>query len=117
MIQYTHHYTALFIWAGLMHPLSLLIYLATVGTTRTKADVVHKKHGVSAGLLVGGALVTVVGAVGLFLTKVNWEHLVKSMKGMSGAAAGATAAGFVALIGLLLIYAAIDRRSYVPEET
>jgi ACS family hexuronate transporter-like MFS transporter len=116
VIQYTHHYTSLFIWAGLMHPLSLVLYVLIVGTRHTHADVAHKKHGLSFGLIIGGVLVAILGAVGLVLVKMNWEHLVQSMKGLSGAAAGAAAAGFVALIGLLLIYAGIDRRSLVPEE-
>ena len=115
VIQYTHHYAALFVWAGLMHPLSLLIYFATVGTSRTRADVGHKKHGLSPGLLIGGGIVAIVGAAGLFLAWQNWDHLVASMKGLSGAAAGAAAAVFVTLIGLLLMYAGIDRRAYVPE--
>jgi hypothetical protein len=115
VIQYTHHYTSLFIWAGLMHPLSLLIYFGFVGTGRTQADVTHKKHGLSVPLLISGGIVALLGFIGLLLVWDNWEHLLEAMKGLSGAAAGATAAIFVALIGLLLMYAAIDRRSYVPD--
>ena len=115
VIQYTKRYEPMFIWAGLMHPISLLVYFGTVGTRRTQADIAHKKHGISAGLMIGGLLVTVIGILGVALTWKNWDHLKDAMKGVSGAAAGVTAAGFIALIGLLLIYAAIDRRSYVPE--
>ncbi len=115
VIQYTKRYEAMFIWAGLMHPISLLVYFITVGTRRTQADVAHKKHGISAGLMIGGLVVSVVGIIGVALTWKNWDHLKEAMKGVSGAAAGVTAAGFVALIGLLLVYAAIDRRSYAPE--
>ena len=115
VIQYTHHYASLFVWAGLMHPLSLIIYFLTVGTRRTHADVTHEKRGVSVALLVSGLIVAAVGAAGIILTWRYWGHLVESMKGVSGAAAGAAAAVFVALIGLLLMYAGIDRRAYVPD--
>ncbi len=115
VIQYTHHYNALFIWAGVMHPTSLILYLAIVGTRHTQSDIVHKRHGISIGLIIGGLAVALVGSVGIALTTLNWQHLVETMKGVSGAAASATAAGFVVLVGLLLIYAGIDRRSYVPE--
>jgi hypothetical protein len=109
VIQYTHHYSALFIWAGLMHPLSLAVYFVFVGTTRTQADLARTRPGVSAPLLISGFIVAAIGAVGIVLTWVKWDHLVEAMKGVSGAAAGVTAAGFVALIGLLLMYAAIAR--------
>ncbi len=114
VIQYTHHYAPLFVWAGLMHPISLLLYFVTVGTKHTRADIVHKKHGISIYLLFSGAIVFIVGGIGTFLSWQNWQHLVTSMKGVSGAAAGAAAAIFVAIIGLLLIYAAVDRRSFDP---
>lgn len=117
VIQYTHHYTALFIWAGLMHPLSLIIYFFTVGTTKTHANVVGKQVGLSMGLLVAGLLLAIIGAIGGVMVWNHWAHLVEAMKGVSGAAAGATVAAFVVLIGLLLMYAGIDRRGYVPEGT
>jgi hypothetical protein len=115
VIQYTHHYTSLFVWAGLMHPLSLILYFLIVGTKSTEADVSHKKHGIGKLLLVIGFVVAAIGALGIMVTWAKWAHLVEAMKGPSGAAAGVTAAAFVALIGLLLMYAAMDRRSYVPE--
>ena len=114
VIQYTHHYTALFIWAGLMHPLSLIIYFLTVGTSKTQADIVDKQIGLSAGLLLAGSLLAILGAGGGVIVWQHWDHLVLAMKGVSGAAAGATVAAFVAFIGLLLVYAAVDRRAYVP---
>jgi ACS family hexuronate transporter-like MFS transporter len=111
VIQYTHHYGALFIWAGCMHPISLILYLVTVGTARTRADMIHEQHGVSVSLLVGGSIITMLGAVGLVLVDRDWTDLRKAMKGLSGAAAGATAGGFIVFIGLLLVYAALDRRT------
>jgi ACS family hexuronate transporter-like MFS transporter len=115
VIQYSHHYGALFVWAGCMHPISLILYMVTVGTTKTRADIVHKKHGVSPGLLAGGAVSVMLGIIGLIRVYYRWSYLVKAMHGLSGAAAGAMVAGFVVLIGVLLIYAAVDRRSYEPE--
>lgn len=109
VIQYTRHYAPMFIWAGLMHPLSLIIYLVMVGTRRTQADVTHTPRGVCNPLLIAGVLISVVGAASLALTVWKWKHLVTLLKGVSAAAAGCTAAGFVVLIGLFLIYAAIDR--------
>ena len=98
-----------------MHPLSLIVYLLMIGTKHTQADIVHKKHGLSIALIVGGTIVTIVGAIGLLLTKMHWQHLVVAMKGLSGAAAARRLRDLSRLIGLLLIYAAVDRRSYVPE--
>jgi ACS family hexuronate transporter-like MFS transporter len=115
VIQYTHHYGALFIWAGCMHPISLILYLLIVGLRDTKSDIIHKKHGISMGLLLGGSISSIVGLIGLIDVKLNWAHLVHSMKGVSGAAAGVAACGFVLAIGLLLMYAAMDRRSYLPD--
>jgi ACS family hexuronate transporter-like MFS transporter len=115
VIQYTHHYGTLFVWAGCMHPISLILYLAIVGIRDTKSDIIHKKHGISPGLLLGGSIGSILGLIGLIDVKLNWAHLVQSMKGVSGAAAGVAACGFVLAIGLLLIYAAMDRRSYVPD--
>jgi ACS family hexuronate transporter-like MFS transporter len=115
VIQYTHRYETLFVWAGCMHPISLIMYLAIVGLRDTKSDIIHKKHGVSLGLLFGGAVSSALGLIGLMMVKLDWAHLVQSMKGVSGAAAGVAVFGFVLAIGLLLIYAGLDRRSYVPE--
>lgn len=116
VIQYSHHYVSLFIWAGLMHPLSLIIYFFTVGNSQTQANVVQKKASISPKLLIGGGIIVAVGLWSVFSTWGHWNHLVQVMKGQSGAAAGVAAAGFVTIIGLLLMYAGIDRRTFVPEE-
>jgi ACS family hexuronate transporter-like MFS transporter len=111
VIQKTGQYGPMFVWAGLMYPLSLLIYFAFVGTTRTQADIVHKPHGMSPPLLVSGAVIALIGMAGVILTYANWGYLVVAMKGTSGAAAGVAAPAFVVIIGLLLLYAGVATNS------
>ncbi len=105
-IQWTGTQKAVFIWAGLMHPISLIIYRLWIGKEFKTVDVDKpldrtKWH---RGLLVSGLILGVIGAALSVLIYQNWEVCVAAAK-LAGAAQAATAAIGVLLIGLVLIYA------------
>ncbi len=110
-IQWTGNQQLVFIWAGLMHPLSLLIYWLWLRTDFTPANVdtppdAARSHGP---LLAAGAALALLGAVFVVVIWQNWETCVKAAK-LAGAAQAATAAVGVALIGLALIYAGMAKK-------
>jgi MFS transporter, ACS family, hexuronate transporter len=103
-------YLPVFIWAGCMHPLSLLIYFIMVGPRMEKADVERAEDlRLNPALLFGGGLAVAVGLVGLLLVYANWAYIVKVAK-IGGAAGGATAGIGVILIGLVIMYAGLPKR-------
>lgn len=111
VIQYHHKYAPLFVWAGMMHPLSLLVYLGVVGTRRTQASEEMAGRGVCRGLVIGGIAFVILGLVATAVAAWKWKFLLVVMKGESGAAAGLAAGIFILLIGALLVYAGVDRRA------
>lgn len=111
-IQWTGNQRLIFIWAGLMHPVSLLLYWLWLRADFTAADVdsppdVSRAH---RPLLTGGAVLAVLGALCSVLIAMNWEVCVKAAK-LSGAAQAATAAGGVVIIGAALVYAGLPRKA------
>ena len=110
-IQWTGNQQLVFIWAGLMHPLSLLIYWLWLRADFTPANVdtppdAARSHGP---LLTAGALLALAGASLLAVIWANWDVCVKAAK-LAGAAQAATAAVGVALIGFALIYAGKSKK-------
>jgi ACS family hexuronate transporter-like MFS transporter len=111
-IQWTGNQKLVFIWAGLMHPTSLLIYWLWLRADFTQANVdtppdVTKSN---SPLLATGAVLAVVGAAFGVLIWKNWEVCVKAAQ-LAGAAGAATAAAGVGIIGLALIYAGMAKKS------
>ena len=111
-IQWTGNQKMIFIWAGLMHPLSLLIYWLWLRSDFKQADVdspmdVSRAH---APLLTSGVVLGVLGAVFGALIATNWDICVKAAK-LSGAAQAATAAGGVVIIGVALVYAGLPKKT------
>ena len=111
-IQWTGNQRLIFIWAGLMHPTSLLIYWLWLRTDFKPADVdtpmdVSRAH---QPLLTGGVVLAVLGAVFSALIATHWDVCVKAAK-LSGAAQAATAATGVVIIGLALVYAGLPRKA------
>lgn len=104
-------YTPIFVWAGVMHPLSWFFLRAVAGKDLKKADVdgnldtsmAHK------GLILGGAIAVALG--GFIASKVllDWAEMVKALKSVSAAAGGATAGVMIACIGLVVIYAGLPK--------
>jgi ACS family hexuronate transporter-like MFS transporter len=111
-IQWTGNQKLIFIWAGLMHPLSLLIYWFWIGNKFQMADVdsppdVTRRN---QPLVVGGLALTVLGAAFAVLISLHWQTCVQAAK-LAGAAQAATAAVGVALIGMTLAYAGLPKKS------
>ncbi len=111
-IQWTGNQKLIFMWAGLMHPLSLLIYWLWLRNDFKQADVdsppdvtcAHKP------LLTGGVLLAILGAIFSGMIVTHWDVCIKAAK-LSGAAQAATAAGGVVIIGAVLIYAGLPKTS------
>ena len=74
-----------------------------------KADVDSPRQGIVPSLLTSGAILTATGLAATLLIAMHWNDVVIMVKGASAAAAGLTAAGGVALVGLLLIYASLKQ--------
>ncbi|MSU70527.1 MAG: MFS transporter [Opitutaceae bacterium] len=109
-IQWTGNQKLIFILAGIMHPISLLIYWLWLGPNFETADVdqppdVTRPH---MPLISAGTLIGVLGVALLALISLNWETCVHAAK-LSGATQAMTAAGGVFLIGLVLIYAGLAK--------
>ncbi len=110
-IQWLGTQKAVFIWAGLMHPLSLIIYRLWIGRDFKVVDIdqpvdMSRRH---RGLLVSGAVVGLLGLALALLIYANWEACVAAAK-LAGAAQGVTAAVGVVVIGLALLYAGKSHR-------
>jgi ACS family hexuronate transporter-like MFS transporter len=114
-LQWTNKwYLPIFIWAGLMHPLSLLIYFVMVGPRMGKADIDRPEDlRLNGALIAGGTVTTFVGLIGLFLVMRHWDYVLKAAK-LSGAAGGATASACVILVGLIILYAGLPKRPSSP---
>jgi len=113
-IQWLGTQKAVFIWAGLMHPLCLVIFRLWIGRDFKLIDVdkpldMSRRH---RGLLAGGAILAVLGLALALLIYVNWEVCVVAAK-LTGAAQAATAAVGVLVIGLVLLYAGRAHRARV----
>jgi ACS family hexuronate transporter-like MFS transporter len=114
-VQWTGNQQMVFIWAGLMHPISLAIYWFWIGPAFKPASVdeipdLGRTH---PGVLTAGAATMVVGAGLLALIYAWWDVAVRATS-VAGAAQAATAAAGVVLIGLALLYAGMARRSTSP---
>lgn len=113
-VQWTGNQQIVFIVAGLMHPLSLLIYWVWLKGRFEQVDLaaardMSRSH---APLIVSGAVIVLIGAALIALIAANWNVCVAAAT-LSGAATAVTAAGGVALIGLTLVYAGLPQRRAV----
>ena len=111
-IQWTGNQQLIFIWAGCMHPLSLLIYWLWLGRDFETANVdappdLNQAH---AKLLTAGSLLAVLGVVLGGVIWTHWDVCVKAAK-LAGAAQAATAACGVIIIGAALFYAGLPRKN------
>ena len=111
-IQWLGTQKAVFIWAGLMHPLCLIIYRTWIGRDFRTIDVdtpldMSRRH---KGLLAGGAVLGILGLALALLIYANWAVCVAAAK-LAGAAQAATAAIGVLVIGCVLLYAGKSHRA------
>ena len=109
-IQWIGNQSAVFVWAGLMHPLSLLIFWLVLGRNFQMADVdaVLDTNKISKPLAAAGAALIGLGLILVVVIWQNWEVCVRAAK-LAGAAQAATAAVGVALVGLTLLYAGLRK--------
>ncbi len=110
-VQWTGDQHIVFIIAGLMHPLSLLIFWLWLKGRFDQVDLAEaedmsRSHST---LLASGAVITLLGIALIALIVANWDVCVAAAT-LSGAVTAATAAGGVGLIGLMLIYAGLPKR-------
>lgn len=110
-VQWTGNQQTVFIVAGLMHPLSLLIFWLWLKGRFDQVDLAQagdmsRAH---ATLVASGAIIAALGAALVALIYANWDLCVEAAT-LSGAATAATAAGGVCLIGLTLIYAGMPQK-------
>ena len=111
-IQWTGNQQIIFVWAGLMHPISLLIYWFWL---KTKFDQVNVDQPLDqsrhhAPLLTAGSCIGVIGVVLAALIYSNWGTCVQAAK-LAGAAQAVTAAVGVIIIGAALVYAGVGRKN------
>jgi ACS family hexuronate transporter-like MFS transporter len=107
-IQWTGNQQLIFIWAGIMHPISLALYWLWLRGTFEMADVdrlpdLRRAH---TPLLASGGLIAVAGLALVGVIAANWERCVQAAK-LAGAAQAVTAAAGVVLIGMALVYAGL----------
>jgi ACS family hexuronate transporter-like MFS transporter len=109
-IQWIGNQSGVFVWAGLMHPLSLLIFWLVLGRDFKMADVdaVLHTNRISKPLVAAGGALIALGLALVALIWANWELCVQAAK-LAGAAQAATAAVGVVLVGLTLLYAGMRR--------
>lgn len=112
VIQWTGKQQMIFIWAGLMHPISLLIYWFWLRTNFEPVNLdrppdLSRPH---RPLLAAGSVIGLVGVVLAALIYFNWDACVKAAK-ISGAAQAVTAAVGVIIIGATLVYAGSGRKN------
>ena len=113
-IQWVGNQSVVFVWAGLMHPLSILIFWLVLGRDFKMAnvDAVLETNKVSRPLIMAGAGLIVLGLLLVALIWANWDVAVAAAK-LAGAAQAATAAVGVALVGLTLLYAGMRKQPSV----
>jgi len=113
-IQWIGNQSAVFVWAGLMHPLALLVFWFVLGRDFKMAEVdtlldMTKK---SRPLILAGTSLLVIGLALSAVIWANWDASVKAAS-LAGAAQALTAAIGVALIGGVLFYAGQSRKPAV----
>jgi ACS family hexuronate transporter-like MFS transporter len=103
-------YVPLFVLAGLMHPLALMIIVGFAGRDFAPADVeAGLKSGRSPNLLMAGAGVMLLGVLLAGTVLLFWPTL--AARSLSAAVQGLTASIGVALLGVALLYAGRGRRA------
>jgi ACS family hexuronate transporter-like MFS transporter len=112
ILQWFGTYVPLFVAAGLMHPLAFIIFIALAGRAFVPANIEDGvKPGPSPVLIGAGAIVLLLGSIGVYVVLSNWSAIVIAAKNSTATAAGGlVAAAGIGLIGALLIYAGLGRK-------
>lgn len=110
MLQWLGSYVPLFIIAGVMHPAAWLVIRGLAGKQMAPAELdgamVAERSPV---LMASGAALAVLGTVLAGAVLFGWQTIVTAARSQSTAAAGLVASLGVAIIGLVLLYAARGR--------
>jgi ACS family hexuronate transporter-like MFS transporter len=112
-LQWTGSYVPIFIWAGLMHPLGLILFRLLAGPD-LHSVVMDKPLDLTKNnpaLLAGGALACLIGGGVAAVIGFNWQFFVTATKSANAPAGGLTAMTGVAVIGLILIYAGLSHKN------
>ncbi|MCX6905377.1 MAG: MFS transporter, partial [Verrucomicrobia bacterium] len=112
-LQWLDSYAPIFIWAGVMHPLGLVLFRWLAGRD-LKPAMVDKSPDLASPcvpLLAGGGAAIAVGGILALLLLLNWNYFVSATKSMNAPAGGVTAAAMIAAIGVMLVYAGLGRRT------
>jgi MFS transporter, ACS family, hexuronate transporter len=109
-VQWTGTQQIVFVVAGLMHPLALLLYWIWLRGRFDQVEISPTAELLRAHrpLIFAGAAVAALGAAFIGLIAVNWRLCVEAAT-LSGAATAMTAAAGLSLIGLTLIYAGLPK--------
>ena len=112
-LQWFGSYVPLFVTAGLMHPLALLLFIFFAGKDM---DPVNLEEGLTAGpnarLILAGSLISLVGLAGALFASTHWNEIIAAAKDSTATAAGIfVASSGIVLVGLFLIYAGLGRKS------
>ncbi|MGC4093027.1 MAG: MFS transporter [Polyangiaceae bacterium] len=112
VIQWTGNQQAIFIWAGLMHPVSWLLLRFWLGKDfkRVEVDTTPDLSVSFRPLLIAGGTIIGVGILAACAIALNWSACVAKVR-LPGAAQAITAASGVVVIGLALLYAGMPRRN------
>jgi MFS transporter, ACS family, aldohexuronate transporter len=110
VLQATKTWWPLFIIAGVMHPLALVVIMAFTGRDFEQADVdAGLRERASGTLKVAGAAVVLVGLALIAVVTYFW-NVITQRSNLSVTAQGLTASVGIALLGLALLYASRDTR-------
>jgi ACS family hexuronate transporter-like MFS transporter len=112
IVEWTGNQQLVFLWAGVMHLTSLLLFWLWFRGRFTTVDVdapldLGRTHNP---LLISGVLVMVGGAALSAYVMNHWEFIVQIVK-LNGALGAATVAGGCVVIGVALVYAALPKRA------
>jgi ACS family hexuronate transporter-like MFS transporter len=112
-LQWFGSYVPLFFVAGLMHPVALLLFVLFAGKDMKPADIEKGlKPGASPQLMAAGGAVSLLGAIGAIFAYTHWNEIVAAAKDSTATAAGIfVASSGILLVGLLLIYAGLGRKT------
>jgi len=96
--------------AGVMHPLAWIVIRLLTGKAMTPANLDNGlRTSASKGLLVGGAIIAVIGLAGGTWFSTHWSDVLAATRGsVSAATSGIGASILLSLIGVALVYASRD---------
>jgi ACS family hexuronate transporter-like MFS transporter len=111
-LQWFGSYVPLFITAGLMHPLALLLFVLFAGKEMKPANLEEGLNpGANPRLIFAGSLLSLTGCAGALFAFTHWNEIVVAAKDSTATAAGIfVASSGILIVGLFLIYAGLGRR-------